>query len=174
MTSTNRRNLDLMSRCAEEVGTTLDKVKVGVRCSRVTATLRLPTASLTCCSRPCVLVCRIGSVLKQWRENVRRAFYPDPSLSSRGWVLFLADHRAQSTCLSFRHSTSPEVQSSRPFLHHQQRKYGGWMATTYSSLSTYSNTPSWDQVCVKYLHTLPLLLVLLLLVLSPLQRCTGR
>ena len=48
MTSTNRRNLDLMSRCAEEVGTTLDKVKVGVRCSGVTAALRLPTACLTC------------------------------------------------------------------------------------------------------------------------------
>ena len=99
---------------------------------------------------PCVLVCRIGSVLKQWRENVRRAFYPDPSLSSRGWVLISADHWTQSTCLSFHYSTSPEVQSLRLSLHHQQKRYGGWMATTSSSLSTYSNTPSWDQVCVKY------------------------
>lgn len=30
MTSTNRRNTDLMTRCAEEVGTSLDKVKVSI------------------------------------------------------------------------------------------------------------------------------------------------
>ena len=29
MTSTHRRNLELMARCAGEVGTSIDKVKVG-------------------------------------------------------------------------------------------------------------------------------------------------
>ena len=43
MTSTHRRNLDLMSQCATEAGTTITKVKVWILCvNSLTLSLSLP------------------------------------------------------------------------------------------------------------------------------------